>query len=87
MLRVRGRGIKVGNYNNMEGKSMFELVEFPAVQVFMEEPDFHENACLANDPEFLEHMESLGYNPSSLYFVDADWMEMILEKRRKNKDE
>lgn len=52
---------------------MYKLIEFPEVQELMELPGFAENACLANDEEFLEQNTSIG---SSAYFVSVEWLKM-----------
>lgn len=50
---------------------MYVLIEWPEVQDLMEKPGFKENACLANDTEFLEHNTMV---KSSAYFVNQEWL-------------
>lgn len=52
----------------------YEIITWPEVQEWMEEPDFKEHSYLINDEK---GMEEFG---SSAYFVDIDWMEQIRGK-------
>ena len=47
------------------------LIEWPEIQDLMEKPGFNQNACLANDVEFLEVNTSV---ESSAYFVKESWL-------------
>lgn len=49
---------------------MYTLIEFPEIQAYQDMPGFKENACLANDIDFL-NANNIG---SSAYFVDVEWL-------------
>ena len=52
----------------------FILIEWSEIQNYMQEEGCRQNACLANDSEFLDSNCTI---KSSAYFVNKEWAERV----------